>query len=124
MDRMSGMGGMGGMGELPGMGGPTNPNPSGIADIDPVIAEQIYQAMDQYGLSPEQAMAYVMSQRQGMHAGAEQYLGLPADNGQTSMDALASMFGLSGTPAGVDSDQYGNEYDIANILAGGHGYES
>ena len=79
---------------------------------------QVQQVVDQYGISPEQAMELVMSQQpQDPMATAQGQLGqMPPQLSQADYLALAQQFGMDPSAFGGDDPAYNEDYDIAECI--------
>lgn len=118
-----------GSGGMPPSGLPPTGQPP-QAPIDPSMEQEIMalvqQLTTQYGMSPEEALQFIVEQTNptGQSSATPQgVMGAPAPQlSEADYMALAQQFGLtpSGTYTGTDP-AYSGSYDIANIL--GRAYE-
>lgn len=89
--------------------------------MDPQLAMSIQMLVEQYGLSPEQAMELAMTQQQqDPMATPRGVLGQPSPRLQDAdYMMLAQQFGLDPTTTlGGQDPAYDQQYDIASVLGG------
>lgn len=92
---------------------------------NPEMDFAIQQLVEQYGVTPEQAMQFIMAQApQSPSLTPPGTLEInPPQLSPQDYAMLAQQFGLDHTGVGADP-AYDSEYDIATLLGGGMGYES
>lgn len=102
-----------------GIGSPVSP--MGEPMMDPQMEMSIQMLVEQYGLSPEQAMELVMTQQaQDPMATPQGMMGQRAPQlSEEDYMMLAQQFGLDPTSAmGGQDPAYSGQYDIASVLGG------
>lgn len=92
---------------------------------NPEMDFAIQQLVEQYGVTPDQAMQFIIAQGpQSTPVTPQTMLGInPPQLSPQDYAMLAQQFGLDHTGVGEDP-AYDSEYDIAALLGGGMGYES